>query len=58
MKIKQDNKFVTWVWPRMDFQIFALMMLFLACVQRGLATCVVDSFTVKQDFEPERVSTQ
>lgn len=42
----------------MDFQMFALVMLFLACVEQGLASCVVDSFTVKQDFEPQRVSTE
>lgn len=42
----------------MDFQIFALVMLFLACIEQSLATCVVDSFTVKQDFDPKRVSTE
>ncbi|XP_042344442.1 purpurin-like [Plectropomus leopardus] len=39
---------------RMDFQMFALVMLFLACVEQGLASCVVDSFTVKEDFDPKR----
>lgn len=48
----------TWVWPRMDFQIFALVMLFLACVEQSLASCVVDSFTVKDDFDPKRVSME
>ncbi|KAI3372325.1 hypothetical protein L3Q82_022813 [Scortum barcoo] len=38
----------------MDFQIFALVMLFLACVEQSLASCVVDSFTVKDDFDPKR----
>lgn len=42
----------------MDFQIFALVMMFLACVEHSLASCVVDSFTVKQDFDPKRVSMQ
>lgn len=41
----------------MEFQIFALVMLFMACVEQSLASCVVDSFTVKQDFDPARVST-
>lgn len=36
--------------------MFSLVMLFLACVEQGLATCVVDSFTVKEDFDPQRVS--
>lgn len=43
---------------RMDFQIFALVLLFLACVEQSLASCVVDSFTVKEDFDPKRVSTE
>lgn len=42
----------------MNFQIFALVMMLLACVEHSLASCVVDSFTVKQDFDPKRVSTQ
>lgn len=42
----------------MDFQIFALVVMFLACVEQSLASCVVDSFTVKQDFDPQRVSTE
>ena len=44
--------------PRMDFQIFSLVMLFLACVEQSLASCVVDSFTVKEDFDPARVSQE
>ncbi|XP_020784013.2 purpurin-like isoform X1 [Boleophthalmus pectinirostris] len=39
---------------RMDFQMFALVMLFLACVEQSLASCVVESFTVKEDFDPKR----
>lgn len=42
----------------MDFQMFAVVIVFLACVEQSLASCVVDSFTVKQDFDPTRVSTQ
>ncbi|XP_032434478.1 purpurin-like isoform X1 [Xiphophorus hellerii] len=38
----------------MDFQLFGLVMLFLACVEQSLASCVVDRFTVKQDFDPQR----
>lgn len=35
----------------------ALLLLLLACVERGLsASCVVDSFKVKEDFDPKRVS--
>merc|ERR1712168_1162034 len=35
--------------------MFALVLTFLACVEQGLtASCVVDSFTVKEDFEPAR----
>lgn len=41
----------------MDSQTFAVVMLILACAQQTLAFCVVDSFTVKQDFDPKRVST-
>lgn len=47
-----------WFRPRMDFQVFALVMLLLACVEQSLETCVVDSFTVKDDFDPKRVSTE
>uniref|UniRef100_A0A3Q4B778 Lipocalin/cytosolic fatty-acid binding domain-containing protein n=1 Tax=Mola mola TaxID=94237 RepID=A0A3Q4B778_MOLML len=39
----------------MDSQTFAVVMLILACAQQSLAFCVVDSFTVKQDFDPKRV---
>ena len=42
---------------RMDLQMFALVLLVLACVEQSLASCVVDSFTVKDDFDPQRVST-
>ncbi|KAK7933949.1 hypothetical protein WMY93_004845 [Mugilogobius chulae] len=38
----------------MDFHMFALVMLLLACVEQSLASCVVESFTVKQDFDPKR----
>ncbi|XP_027889612.1 purpurin-like isoform X2 [Xiphophorus couchianus] len=38
----------------MDFQLLGLVMLFLACVEQSLASCVVDRFTVKQDFDPQR----
>lgn len=35
----------------------ALLLVLLACVERSLsASCVVESFTVKEDFEPKRVS--
>lgn len=44
--------------PRMDVQVFSLVMLLLACVEQSLASCVVDSFTVKQDFDPSRVSKE
>lgn len=34
----------------------ALLVVLLSCVERCLsASCVVDSFTVKQDFDPKRV---
>lgn len=34
----------------------ALLLVLLACVERCLsASCVVDSFTVKEDFDPKRV---
>lgn len=42
----------------MDFQIFALVILFLACMEQSLATCVVNSFAVKEDFDAKRVSTK
>ena len=41
---------------RMDFHMFAVLVLLLACVEQSLASCVVDSFTVKEDFDPVRVS--
>lgn len=40
----------------MDFQMISLVMLFLACVEQSIASCVVDSFTVKEDFDAKRVS--
>lgn len=43
--------------PRMERARLALLLLLLACVERGLsASCVVDSFKVKEDFDPKRVS--
>jgi hypothetical protein len=33
-------------------------MVVLACVEQSLASCVVESFTVKDDFDPKRVSQQ
>lgn len=37
----------------------ALLLVVLACVERALsASCVVDSFTVKEDFDPKRVSSE
>lgn len=42
---------------RMESSKLALLLVLLACVERCLsASCVVDSFTVKQDFDPKRVS--
>ncbi|XP_034452047.1 purpurin-like isoform X2 [Hippoglossus hippoglossus] len=38
----------------MDFQMFAVAVLILACIEQSLASCVVDSFTVKEDFDPVR----
>lgn len=46
------------VLPRMDLQMFSLFMLVLACVEQSLASCVVDSFTVKEDFDAKRVSRE
>ena len=41
----------------MEFSKTALLMVVLAYVERcWAASCVVDSFTVKQDFDPKRVS--
>lgn len=35
----------------------ALLLVLLACVERCLsASCIVDSFNVKEDFDPKRVS--
>ncbi|XP_067084587.1 purpurin-like [Osmerus mordax] len=39
---------------RMDYSMFALVLVLLACIEQSWATCVVDSFTVKQDFDPKR----
>uniref|UniRef100_A0A8D3BAQ7 Lipocalin/cytosolic fatty-acid binding domain-containing protein n=1 Tax=Scophthalmus maximus TaxID=52904 RepID=A0A8D3BAQ7_SCOMX len=38
----------------MDYQLIALAMLLMAFIEQSLASCVVDSFTVKQDFDPVR----
>nr|XP_020485575.1 purpurin-like [Labrus bergylta] len=40
---------------RMGSSKLALLMVILSCVERSFsASCVVDSFTVKKDFEPSR----
>lgn len=42
---------------RMGSSKLALLLVLLSCVERSLsASCVVDSFTVKEDFDPKRVS--
>lgn len=42
---------------RMGSSKLAVLVLLLSCIERSLsASCVVDSFTVKQDFDPKRVS--
>ncbi|KAG7247767.1 hypothetical protein CRUP_006081, partial [Coryphaenoides rupestris] len=39
----------------MDFQVFGVVLVVLACVEQSLcASCVVESFTVKEDFDPKR----
>lgn len=41
----------------MDSSKLALLLVFLACIECCLsASCVVDSFKVKEDFDPKRVS--
>ena len=41
----------------MESSKLALLLVLLACVEHCLsASCVVDSFTVKDDFDPKRVS--
>lgn len=35
----------------------ALLLVLVSCVERCLsASCIVDSFSVKEDFDPKRVS--
>lgn len=41
----------------MNYDMFALVLVLLACIEQSWATCVVDSFTVKEDFDPKRVSS-
>lgn len=42
---------------RMESAKLALLLVLLACVERCLsASCIVDSFNVKEDFDPKRVS--
>ncbi|KAI1881980.1 hypothetical protein AGOR_G00245800 [Albula goreensis] len=42
---------------RMDYSKFALLVVLLSYIERcWSASCVVDSFTVKQDFDPKRYS--
>lgn len=42
---------------RMESSKVALLLVLLACVERCLsASCIVDSFNVKEDFDPKRVS--
>lgn len=57
-ELQINNNHIDFGSARMDFQLFALALLVLACVERSLASCVVDSFTVKDDFDPQRVSMQ
>lgn len=41
---------------RMESAKLALLLVLLACVERCLsASCIVDSFNVKEDFDPKRV---
>lgn len=41
----------------MESSKLALLLVLLACVERCLsASCIVDSFMVKEDFDPKRVS--
>lgn len=41
----------------MEHSKLAMLLLLLACVERSLSvSCVVDSFKVKEDFDPKRVS--
>lgn len=42
---------------RMESAKVALLLVLLACVELCLsASCIVDSFNVKEDFDPKRVS--
>lgn len=42
----------------MNFHMLALVVVLLAGLEQSwAASCVVDSFTVKEDFDPKRVST-
>lgn len=42
---------------RMGSSKLALLLVLVSCVERCLsASCVVDSFSVKEDFDPKRVS--
>ncbi|XP_062240501.1 purpurin-like [Platichthys flesus] len=38
----------------MDIPMFVVAVLILACIEQSLASCVVDSFIVKEDFDPVR----
>ncbi len=41
---------------RMEYYKFALLVVFLSYIERcWSSTCVVDSFTVKDNFDPKRV---
>lgn len=41
----------------MDFHMLALVVVLLAGLEQSwAASCVVDSFNVKEDFDPKRVS--
>lgn len=42
---------------RMGSSKLALLLVLVSCIERCLSSsCVVDSFTVKEDFDPKRVS--
>lgn len=44
---------------RMEYYKFALLVVFLSYIERcWSSSCVVDSFTVKQDFDPKKVSLE
>lgn len=54
-----STTFAVSLWHRMEYYKLTLLVVFLFNIEHCWSSdCVVDSFTVKQDFDPKKVSPQ